>query len=130
MAARGVFPANTKLRRLVDELRSDVSYSGAERKLAARCRRAGHVVRQNHPITDGTGAVVALADLCFPDQRLVVEVDGPSHWLPGAAARDRRRDRQLHDLGWRVLRFAVYEVDEDLDAVVAEVLRALASAAA
>lgn len=43
-------------------------------------------------------------DLHWPDRRLVVEVDGPTHDAPVQRARDRRRDGRLRAAGWRVVR--------------------------
>ena len=46
-------------------------------------------------------------DFAFPDCRLVVECDGEYwHSLPGAVGRDVKRDLDLEDLGWSVIRFS------------------------
>ena len=120
---RGVFPASGKMRRLVEELQDDIAYSATERKVATACRKAGFRSVLNRPVFDHGGREVAMADICFEDARLIVEVDGPHHWLPEVAAADRVRDRLLQSLGWKVIRFTVYEVDADLAAVVAEITR-------
>ncbi len=49
-------------------------------------------------------------DFRWPDQRLVVEVDGPQHALRTEA--DKARDRALNAAGWTVLRFSDREVYE------------------
>ena len=49
-------------------------------------------------------------DFRWPDQRLVVEVDGPQHALRTEA--DKARDRALNAAGWTVLRFSAGEVYE------------------
>ncbi|MEE8601138.1 endonuclease domain-containing protein [Euzebya tangerina] len=120
---RSVFPASGKLRRLLDELDEDLAYSGTERRVAIACRAAGIPVRLNQPIVGPAGKPVAQVDLCVDDSRLIVEIDGPHHWLPEVAAADRVRDRRLRSLGWTVIRFSVYEVDENLRAVVDEIAR-------
>lgn len=52
-----------------------------------------------------------LVDILFRDARLAVEVDGrDSHTRAAQFAEDRRRDRELQKLGFRVLRFAWYDV--------------------
>jgi predicted transcriptional regulator of viral defense system len=40
----------------------------------------------------------------WPEERLVVEIDGPGHQRPRTRASDEQRDRQLQDNGIRVLR--------------------------
>jgi len=44
-------------------------------------------------------------DFAYPLVKLAIEIDGPHHRLPGAKARDARRDRVLRSLGWTVVRF-------------------------
>jgi very-short-patch-repair endonuclease len=65
--------------------------------------------------------------ICF-DQKLIVELDGPQHSEPEAAAHDARRTAWLASLGYRVLRFWNHQLDEDIHAVVKEIARALAMA--
>lgn len=82
-------------------------------------------------------------DLAWPRRRVAVFVDGafwhghPSRHKPGRSgrywdekiranvARDRRADRELAELGWRVVRFWDFEVRRDLKGCVACVLAAL-----
>lgn len=118
---RGRFPACDKVRRLLEELGDDVPYSGTERRLAKRVRTAGMAVELNRTIRDISGAAVAIGDLVLDEERIIIEVDGPHHWLPAVAAADRVRDRVLQSLGWTVIRFTVYEIDADIDAVVREI---------
>jgi DNA mismatch endonuclease (patch repair protein) len=85
------------------------------------------------------------ADLAFVAKRLAVFVDGcfwhgcPQHYVPprssrqfwagklrGNVERDQRQTQQLHEAGWRVLRFWEHEVAEDCIRVVDAVVRALA----
>jgi very-short-patch-repair endonuclease len=62
-----------------------------------------------------------LADVVFPDHRLVVEVDG---WLYHRGRRafndDRRRDRKRVRAGWRVIRFSDDQVQYEPELVGAE----------
>jgi very-short-patch-repair endonuclease len=64
-----------------------------------------------------------IVDFAAPSARLVVEVDGASHAHRGGA--DKRRDRALTALGWRVLRLDAALVMSDLASAVALVQRAL-----
>ena len=43
-------------------------------------------------------------DFAWPDQRVVLEVDGPHHRRPVFVRKDAERDRALTALGWRVVR--------------------------
>ena len=45
-------------------------------------------------------------DICFPESKLDIEIDGPFHKSPDARERDRLRDRRLRDIGWTVLRIS------------------------
>jgi very-short-patch-repair endonuclease len=60
-------------------------------------------------------------DLYWPDERVVVEVDGPDHREKYKFADDRRRDVQLQLLGHDVLRFTNDEVLADVQAVVEKI---------
>ena len=64
-----------------------------------------------------------IVDFCARSVRLVVEVDGGYHELRRRA--DTRRDVQLRELGYRVLRVEAALVMRDLAAVVALVREAL-----
>ena len=66
-------------------------------------------------------------DFHWPEQRLIVEVDGAAaHLTPTAFEEDRRRDAELQVAGWRVVRFTWRQLRDDPDAV-ARALRALLS---
>lgn len=60
-------------------------------------------------------------DLLWPDERCVVEIDGPEHCEPARFDADRRRDVQLQLDGYAVLRFTNARVSYDVDAVVAQI---------
>jgi very-short-patch-repair endonuclease len=64
-----------------------------------------------------------IVDFAAPSVRLIVEVDGASHTLCRAA--DKRRDRALTALGWRVLRLDAALVMSDLPMALALVQQAL-----
>ena len=65
-----------------------------------------------------------IADFAAPSVRLVVEVDGGYHVTRKAA--DKRRDRDLARLGWRVLRLEATLVAHHLPQALELVRRALA----
>jgi very-short-patch-repair endonuclease len=66
-------------------------------------------------------------DFRWPEQRLVVEVDGPGHQRPRAKRDDAARVRILRAAGYRVLRFTDEDVYERPDAVRRRTVAALAS---
>ncbi len=65
-------------------------------------------------------------DLHWPDQRLIVEVDGfRFHGTRRAFERDRRRDSLLHAAGERVMRVTWRQLEDAPLMVVAQVAGAL-----
>ena len=64
-----------------------------------------------------------IVDFAAPFARLAIEVDGACHARRSGA--DKRRDRALAALGWRVLRLDAALVMSDLSAAVALVQKAL-----
>lgn len=60
-------------------------------------------------------------DLLWPDERCVVEIDGPEHCEPVRFDADRRRDVQLQLDGYAVLRFTNARVLHDVAAVVTQI---------
>ena len=66
-------------------------------------------------------------DFLDPASRLVLELDGAQHLADREAyRRDRRKDALLQEHGYLVLRFLAEDLGTRLDAVLDEVLRALA----
>lgn len=82
--------------------------------------------RTQHVVRDPATGVVQRVDFAWPENRLVVEVDG-RRWHDPADRRDtdRRRDNLCARLGWTVLRFTWAEVVHGPAAVVAAVRAAL-----
>lgn len=60
-------------------------------------------------------------DLIWPEERCVVEIDGPEHCEPVKFDADRRRDVQLQLDGYAVLRFTNARVRHDVQGVVAQI---------
>ena len=61
------------------------------------------------------------ADLFFPAQRVIVEVDGPAHRLGRRRASDAVRDRVLAERGFPTVRVTDEEIDAGITAAVARV---------
>jgi very-short-patch-repair endonuclease len=65
------------------------------------------------------------ADFVWWDQRLIVEIDGPHHFLRSVAERDRVRDADLLVEGFRTLRFTERRLVGTPAAIAWTVLRTL-----
>nr|WP_277601364.1 endonuclease domain-containing protein [Sphingobium algorifonticola] len=63
----------------------------------------------------------AIADFLCPQKALIVEIDGDTHDAPS----DALRDKALHQLGYRVIRFSNPEVMTNLDGVLERLLAVL-----
>jgi very-short-patch-repair endonuclease len=90
----------------------------------ALCRKAWAAGRQwnqtyrVHPLANPVRP-----DLLWPEDRLIVEIDGPEHLEPAHFAADRRRDVDLQLAGYAVLRFTNAEIQHDVAAVVSRIER-------
>jgi very-short-patch-repair endonuclease len=73
--------------------------------------------RRQHPM----GSVIV--DFYCPSARLVVEVDGTTHWDEEARRRDGMRDRWLEGQGVTVLRIDAAAVYRDAGAVAEAILQ-------
>jgi very-short-patch-repair endonuclease len=85
---------------------------------ALRARKLGVQFRREVPL-----AGRYIVDFAAPAARLIVEVDGSCHVRREAT--DRRRDRELEALGWRVVRVEAEVVMRELGVAVALVTAAL-----
>ena len=83
-----------------------------------RCKQLGIEFKRQFVIGDRY-----IADFAAPSIRLVVEVDGGSHFRRAAA--DARRDRWLRRNGWRVLRVSAELVLRQLPVALEQVLTAV-----
>ncbi|MBF5032445.1 DUF559 domain-containing protein [Micromonospora sp. ANENR4] len=90
-----------------------------EAALAAQSWAAGRRWNQNYQ-SHRLSAPVRL-DLVWPDERCVVEIDGPEHCRPVRFEADRQRDVQLQLDGYAVLRFTNARVIHDVGAVVTQI---------
>ncbi|HEY0105374.1 MAG TPA: DUF559 domain-containing protein [Rhizomicrobium sp.] len=79
----------------------------------------GYKFRRQHPI----GSYIA--DFVHIRGKLVIEIDGATHWTAERASHDRRRDAFLQANGWSVMRFADAAVYGDITTVVEDVIRRL-----
>jgi very-short-patch-repair endonuclease len=61
-------------------------------------------------------------DFCSVERKLIIEVDGESHFTEEGQQHDQIRDRFLRELGYRVLRINGYDLLRD-DSTVIETIR-------
>jgi very-short-patch-repair endonuclease len=88
-----------RLLRLAREQRANNVNAEAMLWRIVRDRRcAGHKFRRQMPLGD------YIVDFVCPEQRLVVEIDGPSHGSDEQRLRDQKRDTWLAANDFRVLR--------------------------
>ncbi|WP_375424861.1 endonuclease domain-containing protein [uncultured Friedmanniella sp.] len=117
-------PGNQLRRELLVDSR-DEPWSAAERRGHRLLRAAGiDGWESNHPVViDGH---LYRLDIGFPKLRLVIEIDGRLHEDdPEIFENDRRRQNAVVLDGWTVLRFTWRMLEDEPDACVAAVLRAI-----
>jgi very-short-patch-repair endonuclease len=66
-----------------------------------------------------------VADFVTRSHRLIVELDGETHALPGAATYDAARTAAFEAQGWRVIRFANNDVMANPEGVARAILMEL-----
>jgi very-short-patch-repair endonuclease len=64
-----------------------------------------------------------IADFASPLARLVIELDGISHWSEEAQAFDEARSAYMRARGWTILRFSNDEVFKNLNGVLEVIWR-------
>ena len=62
-------------------------------------------------------------DFYCPQVKLSVEVDGDSHYIEGADARDRERQAIIESFGVTFLRFTNREIYENIDGVLIKIMK-------
>jgi very-short-patch-repair endonuclease len=115
-AGWGLFMANEIARKLRKSMtRQEVKLWVKLREL----RTVGHHFRRQSPLAN------YIVDFECRRSRLVIEVDGNQHGFDDHRRRDAVRDRTLRDSGYRILRFANFEVDREFDGVLEAIRLAL-----
>ncbi|WP_370324417.1 endonuclease domain-containing protein [Euzebya sp.] len=119
---RGKFPGSARLRRVLADFGGNASHSKRERNLRRALRQLDVPIHpEPYPIRDRTGRIIAQADIAILEVKLDVEVDGPHHLDPDQQAKDRRRDRAVKPEEWSTVRYLIYDIDEDVQAVAREI---------
>ena len=77
--------------------------------------------RRQHPVS------LYIADLYCHTKRLVIEIDGSIHDLEVIKTKDAVRQKDIEDLGIKVLRFTTKKITHNLDEVIEEIEKNLKS---
>ncbi|MGI9002694.1 MAG: endonuclease domain-containing protein [Pseudonocardia sp.] len=78
-----------------------------------------------YPVLDDRRRRAVWLDLAYPQYRIGIEYEGGEHARPERVLRDVGRYTWLVDDGWRMYRFAKYEVYGEPDEIAAKIGRAL-----
>jgi very-short-patch-repair endonuclease len=118
---------NVQIRTLLAEIEPG-AHAESERllhRILSRAGLGGWVAQYEITLPGGR----AYADVAFPEQQIVIEVDGRRHHDTGSDQfeSDRVRQNQLIALGWRVLRFTWARLTQDPAGVLAEIVQLLAA---
>lgn len=101
-----------RLRGLLEEIDPEVKVrSHLERRFLA-CVRAEGLPRPRINALVAIGPRFYEIDVAWPSARLAVELDSRFHDTPTARRADARRDRDLADAGWRVVRLRSADIHE------------------
>lgn len=119
--ARGIRLLRSALPEAIEE-----SDSSRETKLRLRLVHAGLPrPTPGFAVLDAAGITVAIADLAFPDYRVLIEYEGAHHLIDGRQwAHDLDRFNRYQELGWLSLRVGARQFDA-LPATVALIERTL-----
>lgn len=95
--------------------------TAAELRLWAHLRSEGlgAKFRRQHPVGP------FIADFACIQHKLLVEIDGATHWNADGARWDAQRTVYLEAEGWRIMRFTNDDVRSNLDGVLIMIRAAL-----
>jgi very-short-patch-repair endonuclease len=80
-------------------------------KYALRAKGMGYTFNRQRPV------LRYIADFMCKELRLVIEVDGYTHLLEEVIEKDKRKQKDLENAGFKVLRFRDEEVLKDIESV-------------
>lgn len=82
-----------------------------------RNRQIGFKIRRQHPIDK------FIIDFYCAEAKLLIEIDGDSHFNSEQEEYDNERTKYLEELGYKVIRFTNDDVKNNIQAVVNEIKR-------
>ncbi len=114
------FGYNKKLKTLASKNRKKATKAEACLwKYALSKNQTGYTFKRQRPVLN------YIADFMCQELKLIIEVDGSSHNQLDVRFRDLKRQMELEDFGFTVIRFADEKVLENMDDVRREVLKAI-----
>ncbi len=120
-------PGAPALRRALGQDVLDLRSRG-ERAFLAICRTMAVPAPRVNALLDVPWGQIR-PDFCWPDLRLIVEIDGRMpHGTALAFAADRRRDRRLRIIGWDVARFPADEVIDNPEGASSDLCELISAA--
>ncbi|GAB5408375.1 MAG: hypothetical protein BalsKO_07400 [Balneolaceae bacterium] len=106
------FGYNKKLKKLASKNRRKATKSEAcIWKYALSRKQTGFTFKRQRPVLN------YIADFMCQELKLIIEVDGSSHDSPEAFMKDLKRQSELENFGFKVLRFSDEEVLDNMDEV-------------
>lgn len=111
-----MIPYNRKLKQLSRNLRNNMT--DAERRLWSRLRG-----KQLFDLQFYRQKIVFdyIVDFYCYAVKIIIEVDGSQHQTAEGRRKDRERDKDLKELGFKVLRFTSYDVLSNTEGVLMEI---------
>ena len=103
------YPYNPKLKQFSRDLRNHGQMSEALLWKCLKGRKTGYLFLRQRPILN------YIADFFCYELKLVIEIDGASHFSAEAQKRDAERDRQMQAIGLRIVRVLDSDVRKDAD---------------
>ncbi len=82
-------------------------------------QRCNQKFRREHPLG------IYTADFYCASAKVVVEIDGASHWSKEAEEHDATRDQWMQQQGIRILRFTCAQVEHETERVIDTIENAL-----
>jgi len=86
-----------------------------------RNKNTGYKFRRQHPID------MFIIDFYCAGAKLLIEIDGDSHFIPRQEEYDSARTEYLEELGYKVIRFTNNDVRYNILAVADEIMRTVES---
>ena len=113
------YPYNPKLKQFSRDLRNHGQLSEALLWKCLKEKKTGYLFLRQKPILN------FIADFFCHELKLVIEIDGASHFTAEAQKRDAERDRQMQAIGLRIIRVSDSDVRKDPESVVRGIMEQL-----
>jgi very-short-patch-repair endonuclease len=110
-------PFNKNLSQRARELRKTMTFT--ERKIWQHLRKSNYNVLRQKPIWN------FIVDFYIPSYKLIIEIDGESHFTEDWIVYDRERSEYLVGLWLQVLRFTNKEIVENIKGVYETIMNRL-----